>query len=314
MTDRSEIKAVGGSNIAAITGQPGYESAYSLYLRLTGKLPPLEDTPEMRWGRELESRVAAMFADEHEEYEVVETGRWHHPEHDFLIASPDRILIQDGEPKAVLEIKTSDIGMRHLFGEEMTDQIPIQYLCQVIWYMGMLNLPLCHVAVYFRKHGRKAFADYAEYKVDACPSAFESMVLAAVKFWEEHIVADVPPEITATDAHVTQYLRSRYPRHSDGKWLTATDEVNELAVRLLAAKEDLDTAEKEFELCKLLMIDKLGDCEGVTTKAGKITYKASNPSRKTDWKAIVDSFGIPQEIINRYTNEVPGSRRFLLPR
>ena len=209
--DRGNMKVVGGSNIATIlnVAPHDYDSAHSLCLRLMGELPPKEDSDVMRWGRELESRVADMFADGHEEYEVVTHGIVTHHDHDWMVASPDRILLQDGEPKSVLEIKTADISTRHEFGRSMTDEIPIHYYCQVVWYMGMLNLPDCYVAVYFRQSGRKAFADYQEYRVEANPQQFELMVQRAVEFWNNHVVPRIPPEITVADAETIRYYKHR---------------------------------------------------------------------------------------------------------
>ena len=49
--NRSEIRKIGGSDIAAILGLSQWKSAHSLYLHLIGELPPQEDNEAMERGR-----------------------------------------------------------------------------------------------------------------------------------------------------------------------------------------------------------------------------------------------------------------------
>ena len=206
--NRSEIKKIGGSNIASILGQNPYESAHSLYLQLTGELPPKEENDAMRWGKELESEVAKDFAADHPEYEIEPHGMVTHPDYDFLIASPDRILLQNGKPVGVLEIKTTDVGTRNQF-VEFTDNIPFHFLCQLTWYLGMMKLSFGYVAVRFRQSGRRAPAGHSEHPVKFAPDLFDFMVSQAVEFWNTHVIPRIPPEMTKPDAATVEYYRRR---------------------------------------------------------------------------------------------------------
>ncbi|MCL2119140.1 MAG: YqaJ viral recombinase family protein [Planctomycetaceae bacterium] len=312
--DRSSIKAIGGSTIAAILSDSPWGSPYSVWLQLTGKLPPGEENAAMSRGNAAEPVIASMYALNHPEYSVETHGIVEHPEFSYLIGSPDRLLIQDGELVAGLEIKTANIMDMNQWGDEGSAEIPFHYWCQCLWYAGLLNVPVWYVAVGFVPPERRKISVYREYEVRPEPGQFDMMLNKAVRFWTEHVEADVPPPITAPDRETTRYLRSRYPVHEPDKWLEPTEEIEELTGRLLEARKVFDASEREFELCKTLMIAALGDAEGVTTSAGKITYKASKPTQKTDWKAVADSLSPPKEIIDNFTKEMPGSRRFLLPR
>ncbi|MCL2306289.1 MAG: YqaJ viral recombinase family protein [Planctomycetaceae bacterium] len=310
--DRSHMKVIGGSTIAGILGKSPWETPYSIWLKLTGKLQPGEETDAMARGHALEPVVAAMYAANHPEFQVEPMGTIYHDEHPFIVGSPDRVLIREGELVAGLEIKTANIVTANEWGEEDTDLIPQHYLLQAMWYCGLLHVPVWYVAVGFVPAERRKIITYREYEVCFNPDMFGVMLRQAVRFWKEHVETDTPPPITEPNETITRYLRYSYPRHEAGKWLESTPEVNALAERLVNARETLDAAEKDFELCKTLMISALGDAEGVTTDAGKITYRASKPTFKTDWQAVADSLSPPQEIVNQFTKEVSGSRRFLL--
>jgi putative phage-type endonuclease len=311
MLDRGKIKAIGGSNIAALLNESPYESAHSLYLRLTGEMPPKEDSDVMRWGRELESRVADIFADGHEEYEVVPHGIVTHTEYDFLIASPDRVLLQNNVPVGVLEVKTADISTRHEFGEPMTDEIPFHYLCQVIWYLGMLNLPVCHVAVYFRKPGRKALAAYQEYVVEASPEHFAAMVQKAVEFWFDHVEKRVPPEITEADNSTISYYRQR--NRTPEKEIVADNDLESRIKAVAFRQKDLKEAEELFELEKIKLIAAMGDAEVIVDPYSRkklVSYKGYTTTT-TDYKGLLHELGIGNELIDKFQKKSQ-ARRFTI--
>ena len=298
--NRSEIRKIGGSNIASILGKSPYESAHSLYLRLTGELPPKDDCDVMRWGRELESRVADMFADGHDEYTIEPHGMVTHPDYDFLIASPDRILLQDGKPVGVLEIKTSDIGMRQEFGEQMTDEIPFHFILQLTWYLGMMNLPEGYVAVYFRKPGRKAFAAYQEHYVKFEPDLFGFMVQKAVEFWNNHVVPRIAPEITEPDAITVEYY-SRRERNKDS--MMFSDEVLEDQIeKFRLAQSHLKEAKRMEELEKTQLLEMMGTSEGIIDRyTGKniLTFKEQS-NTSFDHKALCADLELDDEVIEKY--------------
>jgi len=209
MTDRGSMKVIGGSTISGILGKSPWESPHSIWLSLTGRMPPGEETQAMSRGNALEPVVAAMYAANHPEFQVETMGTIYHPDYPFIVGSPDRVLIQDGELVAGLEIKTANIVTENEWGVEETDQIPEHYILQSMWYANLLNVPVWYIAVGFVPAERRKVIRYREYEVHLDKEMADAMLSLAVKFWEEHIVADVPPEITAPDARVTQYLRSR---------------------------------------------------------------------------------------------------------
>ncbi|MDR3234997.1 MAG: YqaJ viral recombinase family protein [Planctomycetaceae bacterium] len=318
MTDRGKMQVIGGSDIAAVLGLSPYRSAHSLYLKLTGELQnDVPDNDVLERGRKLEPVIASIFEANHPEYEVIEHDYAAHADYEYLVGSPDRLLLgkddREGLLDAGLEIKTADISKRDEWGSEGTDEVPVQYLCQCLWYAGLFGVEQWHLAVGFVAPNSRKIIGYREYLVEYDDMQYKRMLRVAVQFWTENVMKRQPPPITEPDAETVRYYRTKYPTHQEGSWLSATDEIETLLGQCLRQREAVKEADREFELAKTKLIALLGDCEGVKTSAGTITYRQAKPTLKTDWRAVCEALNAPPQIIGQYTDRVDGSRRFNLP-
>jgi hypothetical protein len=125
------------------------------------------------------------------------------------------------------------------------------------------------------------------------------------RFWNEHILADVPPDPINVDD-----VLSRYPRHAEGLAMEATPEmvaVHAELKELRERKKQLD--DRETELTDAVKIA-MRDCERIETGTGALfTWKASKDSTVFD----MDRFKSENpELHQKYLIEKPGSRRFLI--
>lgn len=138
--------ALGASEIAAAAGLSVYQTPLELYLRKRGEIPPIEDNDAMRLGRKLEPVVKSEFC---ERTGLVlidqEPPMFRHDVHDEIVATPDGIIT----PDELLETKTANFRMKKFWGDEETDAVPEQYLCQAQAQMAVMNAKRCHVAVLF---------------------------------------------------------------------------------------------------------------------------------------------------------------------
>ena len=57
--------ALGGSEIAAVLGLSPFESKFALWHRKAGLTEPIDDSPEMEWGRRLEAAIRDKWLDDH---------------------------------------------------------------------------------------------------------------------------------------------------------------------------------------------------------------------------------------------------------
>jgi len=328
--NRSEIKKIGGSDIAAILGLSKWKSAHSLYLHLVGELPPQPDNPAMERGRILEPVIARMFmASRRGEFDVIEpiTGIIEDTEYPFLIGSPDRLLsIEDDDDKrgiyddrtftqiSGLEIKTADVSQMPFWGEEDTDQIPQEYLLQTQWYAGLCGVPDWYIAVGFVMPNSKKIDRYREYKIAFDGELYEHMRQKAVEFWTEHVEKRIPPPITEADPETVRYFKQKYPSHTPGKFSYSDEAIDSLASEYLQLTADNKMREERADAMKLQLIAAIGENEGIVTAMGKFTYKQCKPSQKIDWEGAARSLGVSSETIANFTTERPGHRTFLPPK
>jgi putative phage-type endonuclease len=231
---------IGGSEIAAVLGLSPYESRFSLWHRKKGLVGPVEESEPMYWGKVHEPAIARRFAELHPELLVAPSPTYSAAGRPWQIANPDRKLYGDG-PVELLEIKTARDA--DLWGEEHTDQIPVWYRCQCLWYLDVLGAQRCHVAVLI------AGSEYREYVIDY--NADEAALLrdAGARFMHD-LEHDVRPDI---DGHSATYQTVRVlPEGLDD----VDVEVDPLLVRRFHDAQDAAwEAEDELTACKASLLD-----------------------------------------------------------
>jgi putative phage-type endonuclease len=164
---RNEPGAVGGSDIAAITGLSTWESAITKWAKKTGQIPD-EVTPNMsmKLGTKLEAPILELFADEHPELEIYETGTWANKENPWARSNPDG-LYKDAEGNwGIIEVK---------FSRDYWSGVPQAYRAQVLWYMRIFGIKQAKLVAL-------AGSSYMEFDIEW--DEFEAQTLwdAAVRF------------------------------------------------------------------------------------------------------------------------------------
>lgn len=245
---------LGGSEIAAVIGLSPYESRFSLWHRKAGLVGPQHENEEMRWGTKLEPIVAAEFADRHAgEFRVRRTGTWCHPTRTWQIANPDRLLHpvnwsptpQRNTRRAIWEGKTAN--NTDGWGEPGTDEIPVYYRCQVLWYLDVLGLDVAYLSVLI------AGSDYREYVIGYALD--EAMFLRTTgRAFLDTVAAGERPDI---DEHSATYqvVRDLHP-DIDGEDIDVDPDI---AVRYLNARDAMDIAEPTLQQAKSALLDAMGN-------------------------------------------------------
>jgi putative phage-type endonuclease len=129
---RNEPGAVGGSDIAAITGLSTWESAITKWAKKTGQIPD-EVTPNMsmKLGTILEAPILNLFANEHPELEIYETGTWANKENPWARSNPDGLYKDADGNWGIVEVK---------FSRDYWSGVPQAYRAQVLWYMRIFGI------------------------------------------------------------------------------------------------------------------------------------------------------------------------------
>lgn len=316
---QNDFGKIGGTTVSAIVGQNPWETPHSAYLKLRKEVPSTPDNEAMARGRRWEPIVADVFAGCHPEYRVAhnrqgtdEPELYVHPDFPYLIGHPDRLLYSASKDELVagLEIKTSNWANVKYWGEEGTDDIPINYLIQCQWYAGLANLPEWPVAVaFFDDNG--GMKSYKEFKIHADRDLFETLVGRAIEFWEVHVVPGIPPEIEEIDDTTKRWVNDRFPRNVE-PLATASFDEEKIMEEFIERKAALEEAQKEYDAIETRLKLAIGDRDGLTsTLYGKATWKRSKDSTRVDYHGICDELKPSQDLIQKYSKTVAGTRRFL---
>lgn len=262
---------IGGSDVAGIMGLSRWKTPLSVWAEKTGKVnTDLSNFEAAEIGAELEEYVSRKFEKKTGIKLRRDSRDFTHPEFNYMVGHIDRLVL-DGE--SIFEAKTCSAWKEKEWSGE---EVPQEYVLQVMWYMGLAKRQRGYIAVLI---GGQKFV-WKEISFDA--SLFEKMVSAVKSFWEEFVVLDVMPMACAQDDEV---LGDLYPNEVPEKTLTLSgqnaERVNEWFEERAGAIEVIKEAEKADAECKAKIKQLLGDCEILETDQYRATWKTVNKKEYT---------------------------------
>lgn len=190
--DRS--KHIGSSDIAAIIGVSPWKTALQLYEEKLGISEP-EYNPEkeirLKRGTRFEPLIVAQYEEEYNAEIVAKNIRYTHPEYEFLAAEIDAEQDMTGGMRLGeimnVEIKSASSFMSKKFGEQGTDDIPDYYAAQVTYGMLCTGRRNARLVVLLGTD------DLRTYDIPYDEDLGNYLEQEAVNFWNNHILAKVPP-------------------------------------------------------------------------------------------------------------------------
>lgn len=265
---------IGGSEIAKIMGLSRWGTPLQVWAIKTGKIqaPDLSDVEAVKMGNRLEQFVADLFTEETGKAVRRAPKAYQHSKYPYMVAHIDRIVTGTDE---LLECKTASTFKKE---EWEGDEIPQEYILQVMWYLGITGRKIGHIAVLIG--GQQFKTKQIEFDAEL----FDAMVEAAKDFWENHVMTDTPPKVSANDDETlsemfssdSDFIIELYP--IDEKSEAATiDFENKVALikELEAQKSDID---KEIKQHKNDLKMVIGDNLGIKTPKYVVTNKTVNRS------------------------------------
>ena len=133
---------IGGSEISAVIGINRWKTPLALWAEKTGALEvkDISEVDAVKLGTELEDFVAQKFSKE-TGLSVRRTPKtYYHKENARLRANVDRIITGTDE---LLECKTASAYKV----KEWRDDVPVEYILQVVWYLGITGRKKGYIAV-----------------------------------------------------------------------------------------------------------------------------------------------------------------------
>ena len=262
---------IGSSDIAAILGISKWATPLAVYY---AKVEP-ERTPApsaqklkiFRRGKLMEPVIIEMSAQDYELTVVARNRRYRHPEFDFLRAEVDfehedprdPEHIANGECKSVNGFAAKGWGNGDEEeddgdswddrGDLSGDNLPIEYAAQTMYSLAITGRQRCYVYALFG-------ADQLQrYVVERDDELCESMIRRAVKFWQEHVLARIPPDpVTLEDAGILAGRLRVFPVTADETALLNLRLFNEAKAAQKAAKEASDELKTTLALSILKKI------------------------------------------------------------
>lgn len=289
---------IGGSDIAAIVGVHPFKTKADVYARIVHG-GEQQDNHRMRLGRVAEPAIIEDYAQRHgidfakieRNVELVDAKR------PFIRGELDGLVRGDHGIEAKLVVSPYQFA---LWGAEVSDEIPDQYLCQVAWYCMLAAVPRMVIVVWLNDDAR-------EYEYVRNADFEEKLAYAGERFWHDHILKQVPPSLVGANP---ASIRAIFPRNNR-PLRNATDDEVALVQQFAQARESRIAAETSEESFKAALQGSIADAEGIVFPGGKITWKAAKESEATDWKAVAHALNAPSEVVRKFTTQKPGSRRFL---
>ena len=301
---------LGGSDIGALLGVSKYRSAMDVWLEKTDKEVDRNDNFALRFGSFAESFIAREYALLTRETLVEHPHGLIHPKYSFCVGHVDRFILKNQETplftadgmlnaKKLLECKTANHYTQADWGEPGSDAIPLPYLCQCLWYLGITNLAEIDVAVLLGGSDLRIYTITRDLELESL------MFEKAAFFWTEHVQKDMPPKPQSiNDCQVF------FQRACVGKSIEANPQTIALIQQLKTLEAQAQGDEEQIESIKQQLMETMADSE-VLTYFGKpiITWKAPKPSYRIDTKRLGEEH---PELVKAYQSTIQSSRRFVV--
>lgn len=244
MPDRKTF--VGGSDAAAILGVSPWATPVECWLQKTGReLPqPIDPIREKIFarGKKLEPVILDMVLDklreQGNEVELIATNkRYRDPEHSWMSVEIDFELILNGEH--INGDCKSVVGFaRRKWGDEDTEDVPIEYAAQFMQGLSVTGRKKCLVAALI---GLDDVAIYWVFRDDETIAAMREKICC---FWYEHVLKDITP-----DPIVFDDIKLLFP-HDNGLSIEATPEIAAKVWDLKQIKDKIKTLEDHEAMLK----------------------------------------------------------------
>jgi len=297
---QDRTKYLGGSDIGAILGLSPFKSPLAVWMEKTGKETKQSDSLPLRFGSFAEEFVAneyakaTGFALRHDESIYI------HSEHSYISAHIDRFVHTDGldQPATkILECKTANPFSRAQWGEVGSDQIPMSYLCQTVWYMAITGIEKTDLAVLFGN------TDFRIYTILRDPELENLVLEKAHHFWHEHVLKDIPPPVKSPED--CQLL---FERSDPAKTLEANAETLTLIERLQKLHHQGNACNEEITTLKTQIMAQMQDAEVLahqsqvlaTWKAPKASFRLDSKRLEVEERAIYEKYKVASQVSRRF--------------
>ena len=307
-------KYIGGSDIGAILGLSRFKTPLQVWMEKTGKQTTKIDSMPLRFGSFAEAFVASEYSRATGFELLHDESIYLHPQHSYMSAHIDRFVLSAKlgndlgtqlsnnsplPPSRILECKTANPFSSGDWGEVGSDQVPMSYLCQCIWYMAITGIDKTDLAVLFGN------SDFRIYEI-ARDQELEELVMAkATAFWHDYVLKDIPPPATSE-----QDCQTLFSKGDASKSIEAAKQTLELTKRLHTLNGEIAVREEELSTIKQNIMSQMGEAELLIYQGRTLaTWKTPKPSFRLDSKRFELEH---PELASNYKIPLQNSRRLVI--
>jgi putative phage-type endonuclease len=301
---------IGGSDIGAIVGLSPYRSAVDVWAeKVRGASSTDSAAIHLRFGQHLEPFVAQEYerVTGHQTHELPKTLR--HKTYAHLFAHVDRLVSVKGAPvldkrgsvctTTLLECKTASAFSSDQWGQAWTDEVPAAYLAQCLWYTTITGCEEANLAVLLGN------SDFRIYRVCHDEELGQSLIDAALSFWDRHVLTGVPPE-ASTRSEVVRL----YPKEVSGSAVEACAQTLSQLKKLSRIQRLTKSLEARADLIKDQLAVSMGGAERLCAQGKTLaTWRSCAPTQRVDVTRLRRD---RPDIVRDYIVETPAARRLVL--
>ncbi len=265
---------IGSSDIAAICGLSKYRSALSVYLDKISDTIDQEENEHIEFGNWMEPHIRERFPVSFKKKEGKEIlvnaypYLLQHPEHSWMLYSPDGEMYHPEYEYGGIEIKTA--GERQ-WKEWVDEQLPDDYYLQCQWGMGVTGWTYMYIVALV---GKKLTWLHIPRNQDVIDTILER----GKDFWFNHVIPRIPPAPDGSES-AGQALKVLYPAEDGDKvelhqFIKEYDEYKTLNKEIKSKTQRLDQIKQIIQAA-------MGTAEVALIGERKATWKTQN--REGHW-------------------------------
>lgn len=287
---------LGGSDVAVVLGLSPWTTPVALWRQKVGLDPDTFSSPSMAEGTAMEPVIAQEFQEDNC-IEFLKMPMLQDREHPHRLANLDGIGVLPDGSACVVEIKWSARGFQG-------GAIPVQYVCQVLWYMAITGLTDRPGLLVVRNPGKRPEVTQIQWDEEAA----HEMTIAVDQWWEQHVIGGEPPQPSNDDERVAVALG----RVGIGLPTIRADEAMDRTILdMLEAEAIVKAEEAKIKAAKARLAEAMAEA-GASKIESMSGWAATLVERKGSIKygEVAKALKIPEETLEQYRGQASRYVRF----
>ena len=247
------VLGLGGSDVSPALGISKYKTAYQLWLeKVADEIESFENKFTI-WGNLLEEPLSQEYMRQTRNVIVEDKKIRIHPEHNNLFVNLDRIVMQDGIPVGIVEIKSTVNRVFKSWQKDddyCVDGIPLYFYCQIQHELSVSGLPWCDLVI-----GIIDEREIVIKRIERDEEYIQKQNKALVMWWNAYVLTNEAPPKTAAEWSFEDPMSESL--------IEASGEIAEIYANLKGKKDTSKALKKEIDDDQDKIKEFMGDKENL---------------------------------------------------